>query len=131
MRQVRGDESLPSGLLRCGVCDARFTLTDERAYAWATYVNGAACTNRLRVARTLVEAKVLETVKADLRDPELIAQVERCFRRALASRGKPKADVGKRVGGIAVGDREPRGRDRGWTPQIIPATCAEAGGGRS
>jgi site-specific DNA recombinase len=94
--QGRPARYLLSGLLRCGICDARFTLSDSRAYACASYVNGAACTNRLRVSRTLVESRILESVKSDLRNPELVAEVERRFRKALAAR-KPPADAGRRV----------------------------------
>ncbi|MET0984301.1 MAG: hypothetical protein ABW034_02730 [Steroidobacteraceae bacterium] len=53
---------------------------------------GAACKNAIRVRKTLVESRVLDSVKADLRDPQIIAEVEKPVRRALAARpSKPDA----------------------------------------
>jgi hypothetical protein len=94
--QGRPPRYLLSDLLRCGLCDASFTLADARAYACASFVNGAACSNHLRVARTFVELRLLASVKADLRDPEIVAEVERRLMRALAAR-KPKTDSKPRV----------------------------------
>jgi hypothetical protein len=74
-------------------------MADARAYACSSYVNGAACTNKIRVSRTLAESIILDSVRTDLRDPELIAEVERRFRRAITAR-KPKADVGRRVAAL-------------------------------
>jgi site-specific DNA recombinase len=87
---------LLSGLLRCGVCDASFTLADARAYACASHVNGGACSNRLRVGRTFVENRLMASVKADLRDPAIVAEVELRLCRALGAR-KPKADPRPRI----------------------------------
>jgi hypothetical protein len=96
--QGRPPRHLLSGLLRCGVCDASFTMADARAYACASHINGAACENRIRVSRTLIQSRILDNVKADLRDPEVIAEVERRVMRALAdcTRSKP-ADTRARI----------------------------------
>jgi site-specific DNA recombinase len=88
--QGRPPRHLLSGLLRCAVCDASFTMADARAYACASYVNGAACENRIRVARTLIESRILDNVKADLRDPEVITEVERRVTHALAARTRSR-----------------------------------------
>ena len=48
------------------------------------------------MARTFVELRLLASVKADLRDPEIVAEVERRLMRALAAR-KPKTDSKPRV----------------------------------
>src|SRR3979411_247200 len=72
--QGRPPRHILSGLLRCGICGASFSLSDSRSYACASHVNGALCSNKLRVTRKLVELKVLETVKNDLRDPEIMAE---------------------------------------------------------
>ena len=78
-----------SGLLRCAECGASYTIADARAYACASHINGAACTNTIRVSRTLAEERILASVKADLRDPEVIAEAERRFARAMGERMKP------------------------------------------
>jgi DNA invertase Pin-like site-specific DNA recombinase len=75
--QGRAPQHVLSGLLRCGVCEARFTMGDARAYACASYLNGNACTNHIRVRRTLVEERILATVKRDLRDPAVLQEVVR------------------------------------------------------
>ncbi len=95
--QGRPPRHLLSGLLRCGVCEASYTMADARAYACASYLNGRACENHIRVARTVAEDRILASVKADLRDPAIVAEVERRFTRALAERSKPKADTGARI----------------------------------
>jgi site-specific DNA recombinase len=77
-----------SGLLRCGVCDASFVLSNGERYQCSSHVNGGACSNRISVRRDLVETRVIDTVQADLADPEFIAEFERSLR--LAAR-KPKA----------------------------------------
>lgn len=94
--QGRPPRHFLSGLLRCGVCEASFTLADARAYACASHVNGGACSNTIRVARKLLESEILDSVKADLRDPELIAEVERRVMKALAPK-KPRTDSGPRI----------------------------------
>jgi site-specific DNA recombinase len=78
-----------SGLLRCAECGASYTIADARAYACASHINGAACTNTIRVARTLAEDRILASVRADLRNPEVIAEAERRFARAMGERMKP------------------------------------------
>jgi site-specific DNA recombinase len=94
--QGRPPRHVLSGLLRCGVCGASFSLADSRSYACASHVNGALCSNKIRVTRKLVEQKVLETVKTDLRDPEIMAEIESRVAREVAAQ-KPKADHSPRI----------------------------------
>jgi len=77
-----------SGLLRCGVCEAAFVLSNGDRYQCSSHVNGGACKNRISVRRDLVETRVIDAVKGDLADPEFIAEFERALRRAA---GTPKA----------------------------------------
>jgi hypothetical protein len=49
------------------------------------------------VTRKLVEQKVLETVKTDLRDPEIMAEIESRVAQEIAAQ-KPKADHSPRIG---------------------------------
>jgi DNA invertase Pin-like site-specific DNA recombinase len=94
--QGRSPRHVLSGLLRCGLCDAKFTMADARAYACASYLNGHACTNHIRVRRIWAEDRILDSVRRDLRDPEVIAEVERRVIRALA-RPTPEPDTGRRI----------------------------------
>lgn len=79
-----------SGLLRCGLCGASFTLADKNYYACASHKYGACCSNTLRVRRTVVESRIVEGVKAELLDGEVIAEVEQLVKRALSEAKKPK-----------------------------------------
>jgi hypothetical protein len=68
-------------------------MADDRCYVCASAKNGAACSNRIRVPRTLVEERILASVKHDLRDPAVLEEVSRCVAGALAERAKgPKLD---------------------------------------
>ena len=42
---------LLSGLLRCGLCDAHYTITDAKSYGCSSYHDGHACSNAIRVRR--------------------------------------------------------------------------------
>jgi site-specific DNA recombinase len=66
-----------SGLLRCGVCNASFALSNATSYTCASFTNGNACTNSIRVSRVLVEKRVVAKLKADLLDPSLLAEIEK------------------------------------------------------
>jgi site-specific DNA recombinase len=95
--QGRPPRYLLSGLLQCGLCDAGMTMADDRAYVCASHKNGAACTNGIRVARTLAEVRILASVKRDLRDPAVIAEVERRYTMAIAARAKNSAKLDQSV----------------------------------
>ncbi len=93
----RPQRHLFSGLLRCGKCSAAFVISNGERYQCASHLNGRCCDNTISVKRSLVESILLRNVRADLQDPELIAEVERRVAKALAARTKPKADNRKRV----------------------------------
>jgi site-specific DNA recombinase len=86
---------LLSGMLRCGICDATFTLANADRYQCASHVNGRACSNTLSVRRSLVEARILDSVRADLQDGRLVAEVERRFRHVMKARRAPKIDTAR------------------------------------
>jgi site-specific DNA recombinase len=88
---------LLSGLLRCGVCGASFTVSNGERYQCASHINGNACDNSLSVLRVLVESRIRESVKADLRDPAIIAEAERRAHLALNARPKAKANSAPRI----------------------------------
>lgn len=66
---------LLSGLLRCGVCDAHYTITDAVSYGCSSYHDGHACSNSIRVRRDRVEEALLGPIRNDLLAPERVAQM--------------------------------------------------------
>ena len=86
---------LLSGMLRCGICDASFTLANADRYQCASHVNGRACSNTLSVRRSLVELRVLETVRADLSDPRIVAEVEKRVQKAMRTKRAPKNNTAR------------------------------------
>lgn len=91
----RGPKYLFSSLLQCGCCGANFTIVGRDAYGCASQVNGgsSACSNTLRVKRSLVESKLLAGIKEDLLKPEIIEEVGRRVRRIIAEQKNTSAAV--------------------------------------
>jgi len=87
---------LLSGLLRCGICDASFSMSNKERYQCSSHMFGRACSNTLSVRRELVESRILDGLKSDLQDARIIAEVEARCRRAANAKPKP-ADHGKRL----------------------------------
>ena len=80
-----------------GPCGASFTVSNGERYQCASHINGDACDNSLSVRRLLVESRILEGVKADLRDPAIISEIEDRLQRALNARPKAKANSAPRI----------------------------------
>jgi DNA invertase Pin-like site-specific DNA recombinase len=72
-----------SGMLRCGLCGASFTLANKERYQCASHLNGRACENTISVRRSIVESRILDTLKSDLLNPSVIAEVEKRVRREI------------------------------------------------
>jgi site-specific DNA recombinase len=85
---------LLSDLLRCGLCGAGFTMVNNQRYGCASHKGGNACSNSLTVTRGLAESRILENVKRDLLDPEVIREIEIRVRKVLKARRRPKANMG-------------------------------------
>jgi hypothetical protein len=66
---------LLSGLLRCDVCGAHFTITGGTSYGCSSHHDGNACPNSIRVRRDRIEAVLLDPVNEKLIDPERIARI--------------------------------------------------------
>ena len=66
---------LLSGLLRCGLCDAHYTITDAKSYGCSSYHDGNACSNAIRVRRERVEAVLLGPLNENLGDPNRVARM--------------------------------------------------------
>ena len=64
-------------MLRCDLCGAPFILSNQERYQCTSHVNGRACENTLSVRRSIVESRILDTLKSDLLDPRVMAEVEK------------------------------------------------------
>ena len=67
-RQGGQDKYLLSGLLKCGLCGAKFVIVSPDRYGCASFVNRglAVCGNRIRVSRQLTETLLLAGIKHEL-----------------------------------------------------------------
>jgi hypothetical protein len=63
------------GLLRCGQCDAHYVITNQREYGCASFSDGHACSNSIRVRRDSVEAILLDPIRKDLLAPERVERM--------------------------------------------------------
>jgi site-specific DNA recombinase len=77
---------LLSGLLRCDVCGAHYTITDQSSYGCSSYHDGRACANGMRVRRDHCEAVLVGPVNDDLRSPERVAKMAAEMQRYYAER---------------------------------------------
>lgn len=85
-----------SGLLFCAECGSRYVIVDAAHYGCASYTNGgkAACGNRKRVKRAVIEEQLVETMRKDLVTPDTVAGVMRHLRAVAAEQrsGKDAAE---------------------------------------
>ena len=88
-----GPKYLFSGILRCGVCGGPFSMTDYRYGCTARQNRGPkACSNDLKVQRSVVETRLLEAIKRDLFTPERL-EVFKAEIRKLRSQRKSGRSV--------------------------------------
>ena len=66
---------LLSGLLRCSVCDAHYTITNATSYACSGYHDGRACSNSILVRRDRLENILLGPIRDDLLKPDRVARM--------------------------------------------------------
>jgi site-specific DNA recombinase len=66
---------LLSGLLRCDVCDAHYTITNAISYGCSSYHDGHACSNSIRVRRDRAEHILLGPIRDDLLKPDRVARM--------------------------------------------------------
>ena len=90
-----------SGLLVCGECGQKFTVSDAYRYGCGSHVNGGkhACGNALKVPRRLVEEKLLKGIKEELFHPAAVEEFKREAARLLAEHkrsSKPDTAANKR-----------------------------------
>jgi DNA invertase Pin-like site-specific DNA recombinase len=84
-----------SGLLRCEICDSSMVIIGGtqgwRAYGCSGNKFGGAsvCSNDLSVRKELLEARLVEPIKRDLRAPTLLADLQARVVQRIAARPKP------------------------------------------
>jgi site-specific DNA recombinase len=66
---------LLSGLLRCDLCDAHYTITNATSYGCSSYHDGHACSNSILVRRDRAENILLGPIRDDLLKPERVARM--------------------------------------------------------
>ena len=80
-----GSRYLFSGLMRCA-CGASFVMKDKVPYACAGFVSGHTCDNSIRVQRSLLEDRLLTTIRDRLLSDSSIKEFTARLRRRLMSR---------------------------------------------
>ena len=114
----RAPKYLLSTLLVCESCGSRLVIAGAKgaSYACSGWLNGgeSACANRVRVAREVVEERVLKKTREDLLSDAALREYEKALRIALKTNAAPKrdhaarrkileAEVRRLVDGIATG----------------------------
>jgi site-specific DNA recombinase len=66
---------LLSGLLRCDVCGAHYTITNATSYGCSSYHDGHACSNSILVRRDRIEQILLGPIRDELLTPERVASM--------------------------------------------------------
>lgn len=102
-----------TGVLRCDECGGKFTVISKTTYGCSTNVNGgpAACSNRKRVSRAKIEARIAALLTDDLLSPATVDGVLRKTRQLLAARrdgagatekaaAKRRAELGAKVAAL-------------------------------
>jgi site-specific DNA recombinase len=81
--RARRPRYLLSGLLRCGTCGGGFSKINQSHYGCSAARNKGTCDNLLTVRRDALEAKVLEGLRHQLMQPEMVRIFVDEFRREL------------------------------------------------
>jgi len=81
--RARRPRYLLSGLLRCGTCGGGFSKISQSHYGCSTARNKGTCNNLLTLRRDALEAKVLDGLKHQLMQPEMVRTFIDEFQREL------------------------------------------------
>ncbi len=77
---------LLSGLLRCDVCDAHYTISNATSYGCSSYHDGHACSNGILVRRDRAENILLGPIRDDLLKPDRVARMAKEMQDYFADR---------------------------------------------
>jgi DNA invertase Pin-like site-specific DNA recombinase len=86
MRAGGKPKYLLSGLLRCDVCDAHYTITNATSYGCSSYHDGHACSNSILVRRDRAEDILLGPIRDDLLKPDRVARMAKEMQSYFADR---------------------------------------------
>ncbi len=86
-----------SGLVRCGVCGAGFTMVNTIHYGCNNARNKGTCNNTLSIRRDRLEASILDGLKSRLMAPELVEEFIAEYHREL-NRASGHRDVERQYG---------------------------------
>ena len=91
-RTGRGPKYILSGLMTCGECGANYIVVNQNDYGCSTYRNRgkAACSNDLRVRRSLIESRIFSSFKDFLFTPEHLTTFEQEVKKAMSNALKAK-----------------------------------------
>ena len=98
-----------SGLVQCGCCGAAYTVYSTTSYACATNINrgDAACANRLRIPRKLLEGSLLTIIQKELLSEEAIDVFIRETSLALTERESiPQAEQEAHIRKVEKAEKE-------------------------
>jgi site-specific DNA recombinase len=92
---------LLSGLLRCDVCGAHYVMGDARSYVCSSFINGAACSNQIRVRRDHAQDVLLAPIRDELLTPArvklMVAEMETYYREQLRLRSARASEAPKEL----------------------------------
>ena len=80
-------------------CGANFVVVDARSYGCSSYKHGgpAACPNDSRIKRDTLEDGLLDGIRRELLEPEVIAEFRRHVLKRLAQCERQPADTANHV----------------------------------
>lgn len=83
-KQTRRPTRLLSGLLQCGVCNGPMSIVGSISYGCSNHRDKGSCPNARTLSAKLVEARVIDGLKAALLHPEAIREAAANFHREMA-----------------------------------------------
>ena len=90
----RSPRHLLSSLLKCSACGANYVMASKTSYACSGFVNGAVCTNSVRIRLDALEDRLLPAIRSALLSDE---NVEKFKRQIAAGLRQPDPDSGRRA----------------------------------
>ena len=119
-----------SGLLQCGCCGANYTVYSATSYGCSKNINrgDAACNNRLRVPRKILEGCLLDIIRKDLLSREamdaFLSDVTEEMQKRQGNKNDPELDMQKRK--LAEAERQIANIMKAINAGIITPTTKEA-----
>jgi DNA invertase Pin-like site-specific DNA recombinase len=92
LRDRRGPRRLLSGMLQCGICGGPITIIGEGRLGCSGHKERGTCSNNKKISATRVEEAVLQGIKAQMLQPELIREFANAYNEAVAQSLRHLAD---------------------------------------